>query len=602
MAENILSAAAPAPDTASTNANWLGLLKVQVVEAAELLSMDFGGKSDPFCVISHGPATFRTEVVKKTLSPVWNQELRLPVQTYSLQWPISFSVYDWDKVGKNDFIGRVDLDPKSLDLQDGLVHDVWLELAGEKKRGGKIHIVVRYFNKATLEQLFWTSMAKYFDADGDKVIGQTELTAMLQTMDAAIDEAQIEELFSRADTDGSGDISYEELVTSMAQISTPLFAHFHTCPICKASFKNPCDAEVISHLGMCLDSQEEGAQKFVMGGFLSEEFASRSASKSWFARLGRPKSSDDICSNPEVVIVMDRRTGKVQEEFIPPTIRMALRSLYQSAIGSKAANTARVRKLLANMTAKYGLKFTDPKSVKEIAAFVKLHKLDLDEILEPIESFKNFNEFFYRKLKREARPIDNADPRVVVAPADCRCVVFPTIDQATSIWVKGQKFSVEALLGDSALASRYVGGSLGIFRLAPQDYHRFHIPVDATVGPSFPLGSAFYTVNPMAVRARQFDVFTENKRLLTPLITKTIGAVLYIAVGATMVGSINLTVKEGATVNRGDEFGYFAFGGSTVLLLFEPGTITWDNDLLTNSGKPLETLIRMGTRIAMTNQ
>ena len=136
-----------------------------------------------------------------------------------------------------------------------------------------------------------------------------------------------------------------------------------------------------------------------------------------------------------------------------------------------------------------------------------------------------------------------------------------------------------------------------MFRLAPQDYHRIHVPVDGTIGSAVGLGDAYYTVNPMAVRAKEFDVYTENKRLVTRIESSLYGTVLYIAVGATMVGSIQVTVNKDDQVKKGDEFGYFAFGGSTVLLLFEPGKIRWDDDLLRNSHKPLETLLVMGSQI-----
>lgn len=582
---------------AITNESWIGVLCLEVIEADQLLSMDIGGASDPFCVISFGPQTFRTQVTHNTLAPKWNQECRLPIHQHSKTWTLNLAVWDWDRIGANDLIGRADVDAPGTNLIDGATHDMWLDLMTEKQKpAGRIHVRFQFKDRHVLEKTFWLEMAKFFDADGNGNIGRAELSAMLQVMDAEVDEAQVDEMFARADTDGSGEISTDELMKCMAGVPGPLFAFFTTCPVCSAEFHKPCDAEVISHLGMCFEAKD-GAGKFVMGGFLSEEYASKKAGKSWFARLGT-KQTDDICSNPEQVQVMDRQTGTVTEEFIPPTIRMALRTLYQSALGSKAANTERVRKLLRSMTRKYGEKYTDPKSVDEIPKFIQLHKLNVDEILDPLDSFKNFNEFFYRKLKPSARPISGLqDAAMVVSPADCRSVVFPTIELATNIWVKGQRFSVASLIGDDALAQRFEGGALGVFRLAPQDYHRIHMPVDGTIGASRPLGAEYYTVNPMAVRAEDFDVYTENKRLVTIIESPTHGTVLYIAVGATMVGSIQVSVKQGDQVRKGDEFGYFAFGGSTVLLLFEPGKIRWDDDLLANSRKPLETLVVMGTQV-----
>ena len=125
------------------------------------------------------------------------------------------------------------------------------------------------------------------------------------------------------------------------------------------------------------------------------------------------------------------------------------------------------------MTFKQGRRYDSLHSVREIQPFIKFHNLDMNEILDPIDSFKTFNEFFYRKLKPEARPCECPDdPSVIVSPADCRMMAFATIDDATRLWIKGMEFSVEKLLDDPVQAEAFQGGSLAIFRLAPQDYHR----------------------------------------------------------------------------------------------------------------------------------
>eukprot|EP00698_Gefionella_okellyi_P005483 TRINITY_DN15013_c0_g1_i1.p1 TRINITY_DN15013_c0_g1~~TRINITY_DN15013_c0_g1_i1.p1 ORF type:complete len:652 (+),score=158.48 TRINITY_DN15013_c0_g1_i1:195-1958(+) len=566
--------------------------------------MDVGGSSDPLTVISFGPQSFRTTVQRKSLAPVWNEELRIPVFEHGKGYTFVFSVYDHDDVSTNDFIGRAEVassTPLHALLLGGTEQDVWLDLFRGKgldaKKAGQLHVKVKLHSKSELTTGFWTKMAKFFDADGDQVIGKEELTAMLLMMNAQTSPEEIDRVYATADANQDGTVSYAELVDLMSgkEWTHPLFANFNKCPVTGKVFNNPSDAEVVCHLGMVFETHFDGASKFLMGGFLSEEFASQHT-----ANTGAAKSDEEVLRNPEFVLVMDRKTGKVEQEFIPTTIRMALRSLYQTSIGSKAANTERVRKLLRNMTEKYGVKYTDPKSVEEIPKFVALHHLDRDEILDPLESFKNFNEFFYRKLKPTARPIAAlADPHVITSPADCRCVVFETVSDATRIWIKGQKFSVAGLLGDAEVAKQYEGGALAIFRLAPQDYHRIHVPVDGVIGKARPLGQDFFTVNPMAIRMKQFDVYTDNKRVVTEIHTDLYGTVQYISVGATMVGSINIEVAEGQRVAKGDTFGYFAFGGSTVICLWKPNTLVWDTDLITNSQKPLETLIAMGQQIAV---
>jgi phosphatidylserine decarboxylase len=243
-----------------------------------------------------------------------------------------------------------------------------------------------------------------------------------------------------------------------------------------------------------------------------------------------------------------------------------------------------------------------PASVARIPDFVAAFNLNTDELAVPLGAYENFNAFFARKLKPGSRPIAApVDDSVVVSPADCRLVVYPTLMQATSIWVKGQAFTVERLLGKelSDVAPLFVGGALVIARLAPQDYHRFHLPVTGRMGRRTPIDGALFTVNPIAIRQNRPDVYTENKREVCLVHTRAFGLVAIVAVGATAVGSVNITAPDGAYLHKGDEHGFFAFGGSTVLTLFQPGTVLLDADLVDNSRSPLETLVRVGNRIGV---
>ena len=146
------------------------------------------------------------------------------------------------------------------------------------------------------------------------------------------------------------------------------------------------------------------------------------------------------------------------------------------------------------------------------------------------------------------------------------------------------------------MGSYYEEGSIAICRLAPQDYHRFHSPVDGWVWGLKSIEGSFYTVNPVAVR-EELDIFTENKRTVCYIRSDIFGNVAFVSIGATMVGSVNMTVSNESKINKFDEMGYFAFGGSTVVLLFKKGTIAFDSDLVINSGESLETLVQVGNSI-----
>ncbi len=258
-----------------------------------------------------------------------------------------------------------------------------------------------------------------------------------------------------------------------------------------------------------------------------------------------------------------------------------------------ALTTAIVRKILKSLSVKQGRKYDDPASAAQIRDFINFHQLDMTEVLLPLDQFKNFNEFFYRALKPDARPCSAPDePGIVVSPADCRSVVFDRITEAMGIWVKGREFSIKRLLGDAYPedVSRYHNGALGIFRLAPQDYHRFHIPVDGIMGTPKTIEGEYYTVNPMAIRSA-LDVYGENVRILVPIDSVAHGRVMVICVGAMMVGSTVITRQAGEKVSRAEELGYFKFGGSTLLVLFEEWKVNFDSDLVDNSKGALETLV-----------
>ncbi len=217
---------------------------------------------------------------------------------------------------------------------------------------------------------------------------------------------------------------------------------------------------------------------------------------------------------------------------------------------------------MKSLSVKQGRKFDDPASAREIPSFINFHKLNTDEVLLPLDQFRTFNEFFYRALKPGARPCSAPDhPKVVVSPADCRTVVFNKVDDATAIWIKGREFSIARLLGNAypADAKRYVNGGLGVFRLAPQDYHRFHIPVDGVLDQPKLIAGEYYTVNPMAIRSA-LDVYGENVRIIVPIDSVAHGRVMVVCIGAMMVGSTVITAKAGQKVRRADELGYFKFG------------------------------------------
>ncbi|WP_411825312.1 phosphatidylserine decarboxylase [Luteolibacter sp. AS25] len=241
----------------------------------------------------------------------------------------------------------------------------------------------------------------------------------------------------------------------------------------------------------------------------------------------------------------------------------------------------------------YGKKMSKPESAEKIEPFIKQYGLDPSEFAESPENFKSFNEFFFRKLKPTARPIADSP---VVFPADGRHLGFPDISRISSFFVKGQTFDLPALLGDSALAEKYAKGSLVLSRLCPVDYHRFHFPAAGIPSETKAIPGPLFSVSPIAL-ARNLSYLWTNKRTLTHLETKEFGTVLIMEIGATCVGSIHQTYTPGVPLEKGAEKGYFAFGGSSTITIFEPGKVSLAPDLLEHSAKQIELYTLIGSEM-----
>ncbi len=245
----------------------------------------------------------------------------------------------------------------------------------------------------------------------------------------------------------------------------------------------------------------------------------------------------------------------------------------------------------------YGWRMDRPASRAKIAPFIAHYGVDTAAFTKRPEEFTSFNDFFYRTLKPGARPVDAA-PDAVVFPADGRHLGFQNAAEIAGVFVKGQRFDLAALLGDAALAERYREGTLVLSRLCPVDYHRFHFPLAGVPSESRIINGPLESVNPIALR-RRLSILWENKRVLTRLETERFGTVLLLEIGATNVGGIVQTYRAGVPVEKGAEKGYFRFGGSSTITIFEPGRVRLAEDLMENSRQCRELYARIGDRMAV---
>ncbi len=231
-------------------------------------------------------------------------------------------------------------------------------------------------------------------------------------------------------------------------------------------------------------------------------------------------------------------------------------------------------------------------TVKKIAPFIKNFDVDASEFKKSVTEFRSFNDFFIRELKKEARPIAPGNDLAVI-PADGRYYFYQDIAKCDGFIVKGQKFDPVELLGDSTLAQEYAEGAMVMARLCPSDYHRFHFPCRCVPEKAQLINGSLYSVNPLAVK-QNIKIYSQNKRKLTKLTATPFGTILYLEIGATNVGSIQETYTLGKTYQKGDEKGYFEFGGSALILLFRKGIIQFDVDLLAATQKGLEMRCLLG--------
>ncbi len=288
---------------------------------------------------------------------------------------------------------------------------------------------------------------------------------------------------------------------------------------------------------------------------------------------------------------IDRTSGTLLKETVPG--ESWLQWLYHNPLGKLALHSVVKKKFITQW---YGTKMDAPSSKAKIVDFVQSLRIDMGEAVLDINDFESFNDFFIRTLKPEARPIET-EPSAIVSPADGKVLTFNGIQGLDSFFVKGQSFSLGSFLQDPALTEKYTDGTLIIIRLAPVDYHRFHFPADGTISGSTLINGDYLSVSPYAVKTN-LNVYWENKREYSVLSTDNAGDILLCEVGATMVGSIIQNYTPDTQVQKGQEKGWFKFGGSTVIALLEKGKAEIDKDILYNTSKGFETSIKMGEHIA----
>jgi phosphatidylserine decarboxylase len=254
----------------------------------------------------------------------------------------------------------------------------------------------------------------------------------------------------------------------------------------------------------------------------------------------------------------------------------------------------------------YGKSQDSLKSAQKVAPFLKNFNIPIDQYQKgsftenPIEtSYKSFNEFFIRKFQEGQRTFTEKNDEMG-AFAEARYFGHESMTDDLTIPVKGSMLRAVDLIGAPELAKDFIGGPLMIARLCPVDYHRYHYPDNGKTLKAFSVPGDLHSVNPLALKYRQ-DIFIKNERRVSILETEHFGKLAYIEVGATCVGKIVQSFDESKSFKKGDEKGYFLFGGSTVVLCGEKGKWVPSEDMLKKTKAGIETYIQLGDVVAQTS-
>ncbi|CVI71774.1 Phosphatidylserine decarboxylase proenzyme [Clostridiales bacterium CHKCI001] len=225
-----------------------------------------------------------------------------------------------------------------------------------------------------------------------------------------------------------------------------------------------------------------------------------------------------------------------------------------------------------------------------ISPFIKKNQIRMNEYEK--KKYRSYNDFFTRKIRPEMRPICQ-EKTCFISPSDGKLSVYKISDNLT-FQVKYTWYNLRSLVRNSKLATFYAGGTCVIIRLTVDDYHRYCYVDHGWKGKNCKIPGILHTVNPVA---NDFmPIFKENAREYTTIFTENFGKVTQIEVGALLVGKIR-NYHEDKFVKKGQEKGYFEFGGSTIILLLEKEKVEIFPELFQWTEEGYETIVHMGETI-----
>lgn len=227
-------------------------------------------------------------------------------------------------------------------------------------------------------------------------------------------------------------------------------------------------------------------------------------------------------------------------------------------------------------------------SIRRISKTIKENDIDMN--LFEKKDYQSFNDFFIRKKKNINIDMNNDH---FIAPCDSKLLAIK-LNKDSSFDIKGSQYNLKNIINED-LTNEYCNGYALIFRLEVSDYHRYHFIDNGTRDEYKYIKGRLNTVQPIAYNKK---IFHTNSREYTILHTENFDDIIDIDVGALCVGKIsnNKNINE---FKKGDEKGYFEFGGSTIILFVKDRKLIIDNDILLNSTLGKETVVSCGEKIGV---
>jgi phosphatidylserine decarboxylase len=293
----------------------------------------------------------------------------------------------------------------------------------------------------------------------------------------------------------------------------------------------------------------------------------------------------------------NRITGKVDNEMVYGD--KFIEWLYESTSG-KGLSTLICKAPLSKF---YGVLQDTGMSQQKIGPFIKKFSIQMEDYLpedgrREISPYSTFNQFFIRRFRPGKRPFVEG-PNDMAAFSEARYYGYESVADDETVPVKGHHLKPKALIANSKWEKDFEDGPLLLARLCPVDYHRFHYPDNGHILDDYRVTGLYHSVNPLALKSKE-DILITNERHVTILQTENFGKLAYIEVGAMCVGRIiqSKPLDKNRAFSRGEEKGYFLFGGSTVIVIGEKGKWKPSADILENTKKGMETYLHLGMTVA----